>query len=302
MSSTAPEQVAVVESRHATHQGFSDESSWNQNRYRSIALVTAPTDIAIATRAKCALLLEESGVGEFAWKNLRDARHGFAAQKLIDSVVELTGAEQLRVDVLVWDTHDTRHQIYGRDDTENLARMYYHIHSNVRELRCPIEAKWFFHIDERSDLDRVTLEDCLAGRTRRERESLQLVLNGDNPERFPPSIEWADSSKEPLIQVADLFAGMGAFSWNEALTHSQWKANQSGQMSFMEEFAGPPVSNSASPKHETLKHFESLGLPYVSIGAGGKNGLRTSGPDNPINFWKYDPQGGFDKAPVRNEL
>ena len=298
----AREELAGVESLHATHQGFSDESSWNQNRYRSIALVTALADIAVATRAKCVLLLEESGIDEFAWKSLRDARHGFAAQKLIDSVVEFAGSGQLRVDVLVWDTHDTRHHIYGRDDTKNLARMYYHIHSNVLTTRWPREAKWLFRVDERNDMDRGTLEDCLAGRTRKERESSQLMLNGDNPERFPPNIEWADSSKEPLIQVADLFAGIGAFSWNEALTHGQWMTNESGQMSFMDEFEGSPVSKSALPKHETLKHFESLGLSYVSIRVGSGEGLRTYGPDNPINFWKYDPQGGFDKAPVRNEL
>ena len=302
MMALASKELAGVEFRHVTHLGFSDESSWNRNRYRSIALITAPTDIADAARAKCVLLLEESGVEEFAWKSLRDAKHGFAAEKILDHVVALAEREQFRVDVLVWDTYDTRHQVHGRDDTENLARMYYHVHSNVREFRWPRAAKWLFYVDERNDMDRGTLEECLAGRTRRERETYQLSFSGNDAQRFPPKTEWANSATEPLIQVADLFAGLGAFSWNEALLHSQWTASQSGQRSLMGDATIPPVSNSAKPKHKVLKHLESLGLPDTSIGTGGGEGLRTSRPNNPINFWKYDPQGDFDKAPLRNEL
>ena len=287
--------------QYRTHVGYSDESSWNQNRYRSIALVTAPTGIANTAGETVASLLSESEVSEFAWKYLTDAKHRFAAEKIVNHIVELANPGQLRIDVLVWDTHDARHKIRGRDDTENLARMYYHIHSNVLTSRWPWEAKWLFRIDERNDMDRDTLQECLSGRTRRERATSQLQFNGTTTNRFPPTIEWADSSKEPLIQVADLFAGMGAFSWNEALTHNQWRVNQSGQLSLMEQCADLPVSNSASFKHEALKHLESLGLPHISVKEGGSEGLRTRDPNNAINFWKYDPQGEFDKAPRRNE-
>ena len=300
MSAFAPKVTTPVAPPYVTHKGFSDESSWNQNRYRSIGLVTALTGIADTAGKTVASALEESGVREFAWKDLTTAKRRFAAEKIVDHVVELASPGQLRVDVLIWDTHDARHRIMGRDDTANLARMYYHLMANVMRDRWPRDASWTQHVDKRTDIDWTELEQCLAGRTRKERDVSQAELYGSTY-RSPPSVEQASSSEHVLIQVADLFAGLSAFSWNEAQSHGEWLTSQSGQLRLIPQCSDVSVSNSAYPKHEVLEHLASRRLPYVSLRAANGEGLRTYGPDHPINFWKYIPQGEFDKAPLRNE-
>ena len=302
MIALAPKELAGVESSNSTHLGFSDESSWNQNRYRSIGLVTAPRDIVDAATAKCNSLLEESGVREFAWKRLTDAKHKFAALKIVDQVVEFSRLGQLRIDVLIWDTHDARHQIQGRDDTANLARMYYHLMANVMRDRWFPHAIWILNVDERTDMDWKELEECLAGRTRKEREGAQArLIRIATTDKRPPTVCQASSGEHTLIQVADLFAGLGAFSWNATQSHREWVTRQSGQLRLMPQCTDVSVSKSASPKHAVLERLASSRLPDVSLNTADGEGLRTYRPSHPINFWKYTPQGGFDKAPRRNE-
>ncbi len=303
MSAFRPKMTTSVAPPYVTHKGFSDESSWNQNRYRSIGLVsTAPTGIADTAGKTVASALEKSSVREFAWKDLTTAKRKFAAEKIVDHVVELASPGQLRVDVLIWDTHDARHRIMGRDDTANLARMYYHLMANVMRDRWPRDASWIQHVDKRTDIDWAELEQCLAGRTRKEREGAQAEFIASTATyRPPPIVEQASSDEHVLIQTADLFAGMAAFSWNAVQSHGEWVTRQSGQLRLMPQCTDVSVSKSASPKHEVLERLASNRLSSVSLKAADGEGLRTYGPDHPINFWKYIPQGEFDKAPLRNE-
>ena len=95
MTALAPKVTPSVSYEDVTHKGFGDESSWNQNRYRSIGLVTAPTDLAYAAGKRVATALVESGVREFAWKDLTTAKRRFAAEKIVDHVVELASLGQI---------------------------------------------------------------------------------------------------------------------------------------------------------------------------------------------------------------
>ncbi len=170
-----PVTIAAAK-RAITHVGFSDESSWNQNRFRSIGLVTAPKDIAEHVAMNISELLAISGVGEFAWNRLRDAKHRLAAEKVVDYVVKHSHKGALRMDVIIWDTHDSRHNVPFRDDTANLTRMYYHLISDTAKNRWPTDASWLYCVDERTDVDWDALQQCLAGRTRKERECSQGEL------------------------------------------------------------------------------------------------------------------------------
>ncbi len=300
LSTYAPNTRRSVGPLQVTHKGYSDESSWNQNRYRSIGLVTAPSDIADTTGKTIASLLEESGLREFAWKDLTTAKRRFAAKKIIQCIVGIARPGNLRVDVLVWDTYDTRHRIRGRDDTANLARMYYHLLSQVMSVRWCRDARWLQYVDGRADIDWTELQDCLTGKTRKEREApQQSAFSVTTGQRRSLEVVQGSSFEDVLIQAADLFAGMAAFSWNEALRHREWLIDQSSQLRLIPQCSDVTVSNSASEKHKVLKAFAALRPNYVVFRSDCEEGLITYGPQNPINFWKYTPQGEYDKAPVR---
>ena len=98
-------------------------------------------------------VIQESGVSEFKWEKLRQARERFAALEILDKVIDLSLQGKLRTDILIWDTYDRRHQIPGRDDVANLQRMYYHVFKNVLQCRWPSESTWKFCPDENTALD-----------------------------------------------------------------------------------------------------------------------------------------------------
>ena len=198
----------------ATHIAYSDECSYNIGRFRSIAIVSLETGSGSSFGQTLRELLEESGVREFKWQRLRQARERFAAEKLVDFTIENAVAGALRVDALIWDVKDSRHQIKGRDDVANLQRMYYHLFRNALS-RWLGDNTWMLLPDQNSALDWQSVQDYL--------DMAGLSLSADTGVtplfRFRLSQEFridhireVDSEKMPLCQVADLFAGLSVFS------------------------------------------------------------------------------------------
>ena len=297
---------ALAPDASQTHLGYSDESSWNQSRYRSLALVTGSAEAMRDLDSMVSAVLRESNVRELAWKNVASAKHRFAAIKVYDAVCNTMHNRPLRVDVLIWDTHDSRHRVRRRDDSENLARMYYHLMSNVISLRWNAVGTWLMRADERTDTDWETLEDCLRGRTRREKTAAQRQFGELVPLRtaVPPKVEQVSSSNHPLIQVADAFTGLAAFSWNQSAGHRTWKEvahpAQSGQQNMFSSLGLGDISKSAQFKHDALDHVVGLNLVGVVMKTREGQGLRTFGPTNRINFWMYEPRRLEDTAPRKS--
>jgi len=245
-----------------THVGFADESNWNTGRFRSLGMVTLSLSHLESIEGEVRRLLNESGVQEFKWRNLRGARERFAAEKLCAFAVDKASAGQLRVDVLVWDIEDSRHKIPKRDDTANLGRMYYHLFRSVLRKRWPDNAIWRLHPDEHTAMDWETLQDFL------ERKSVSIETNrslfADN--RFPSrlrrkfgieEIRPVSSGGHPLLQIADLFAGLAVFSRDKYHEYNEWLQNNSGQRSLFDEAnASSNPSRSSQERFTVLKQFD----------------------------------------------
>ncbi|MCX7866310.1 DUF3800 domain-containing protein [Limisphaera sp. VF-2] len=289
-----------------THVGFSDESNWNAGRFRSLALATASVEGVGHLEAGPNGLLAKSDVKEFKWKKLDAAKERFAAEEMCRFAIENASARRLRIDVLVWDIEDTRHKMVGRDDTANLERMYYHVFRNVLRARWPNDAVWRLHPDEHTALDWGTIEDCLEAKsvTVEVDDSLWSGSSfqiGIRREFGIEEIRPVSSKEYPLLQLADLFAGLPAFSRGKYEKYELWLESQSLQMNWFNDSQQPQKLSPSERQHfEVLKMFDQeckkrkLG---VSLKSG--RGLWTPNPENPINFWIYEPQHPEDKAPVR---
>ena len=144
-----------------SHVGFSDESHWNQGRYRSLTLISLEISRKKGVESAVRRFLNDSNVEEFKWHNVRTELYQRLAEKLLNLTIDLVCAGPIRLDILTWDIQDARHSINRRDDTANLARMYYHLLINVVERRWARSARWEMRPDERTDMDWNTLEDCL---------------------------------------------------------------------------------------------------------------------------------------------
>ncbi|MBI2264526.1 MAG: DUF3800 domain-containing protein [Armatimonadetes bacterium] len=295
-------------SRAATHVGFADESCWNTGWFRSLGLVTTSIGSFGTLDGALRTLLRESNVSEFKWHKLGGAKERFAAEKLCNFAVEKACGLLLRVDVLVWDIQDSRHKIAKRDDIANLERMYYHLFRNVLRARWPGDAIWWLHPDENSALKWETVQDCLESVSTAIELDRSLFTGGQFRIRLRrefgiEDIQPVSSKGHPLLQLADLFAGLAVFSREKFPEYREWEEATSQQKRlplFDEADAAKDPSRSSKERFRILNQFDNLcKQKKLGVSLKTRRGLWTPKPENPINFWIYEPQHPGDKAPQK---
>jgi hypothetical protein len=290
----------------ASHIAYADESYYTDERFRSVAVVTLESSDREAFSKTFRALLDDSGIDEFKWNKLRQARERFAAIKLIDEAIRLAANQQLRVDVLIWDIHDSRHQIQGRDDTANFQRMYYHLFKNVLLRRWPSQSTWNLFPDENSALGWTTVQDYLdtAG------ISIEIASSLFDEKPFSirlsrdfqiVQIEEVSSTLEPICQVADLFSGIGAYSHTAFSRYNQWLDSENGQLLLgIDTHEILSLSNSERERFRIMKYLDDkCKACRFRVSLKTAKGFKTFDPKFPINFWPYEPQHPEDKAPTK---
>lgn len=288
-------------SRKITHIGFSDESNWNVGRFRSLALVTLSMAKLETLQSNLQQMLKDYGIKEFKWQKLRSTQTRVAALKICDYTIGRVRAGDLRIDVLVWDTEDSRHKVKGRDDTANLERMYYHLFRNVMRMRWPHDAVWKLCPDQNTALDWQNVKkylDIASYYTKIERSDMLApkLRKEFNIEEINPS----NPKDSPLLQLADFFAGLAGFSYRKFDEYSEWIEKQARAIKLS---SSPKI---ISPSNSDRNRFAVLEQFYIKcrenkLGVSLKTsrGLRTRNPAKPINFWMYTPQHPNDKAPTK---
>lgn len=289
-----------------THIAYADESYYTNERYRSIAVVTFAAEHHKKIKRVFGECIQDSGITEFKWAKLRQARERFAAFKIIDAAIRLAVENQLRIDVLIWDTQDSRHQIRGRDDIANLERMYYHLFRNVLQRRWTSGSRWHLFPDENSALDWGSVQDYLdsAGLTisinsnLSEQQSFRIRLLRDF---LIIKIRQVISSNEPICQVADFFSGIGAYSYLAYSKFIDCLSGEQGQLDFeIGSNANGCYSNSERERFRVIEYLnDNCKKHKLRVGLSSSRGFRTYDPQFPVNFWHYEPQHSNDKAPVK---
>lgn len=114
------------------------------------------------------------------------------------------------------------------------------------------------------------------------------------------------SVSNPLLQLADLFAGLAVFSWTHYNTFKQWQEKQKGQLILFSSdndkklVENKNISRSLQERCLVLSSFNGIcKAKKLGVSLETRKGLWTPNPENPINFWLYEPQHPLDKAPTR---
>ncbi|AMW31988.1 DUF3800 domain-containing protein [Fervidobacterium islandicum] len=200
-----------------THFAFCDESNWNQGRFRSIAMVSVPAKEFQGIQRDFKEILTTNGKQEFKWKKIHDAVYKRIAYAFVDKVLSLATQEEklIRIDILIWDIKDRRHDIPGRDDELNLQVMYYHLFKNVISQRWDGGAVWHLMPDQNTVVNWNRLEQYLLTYTENKQLTkgpisfFEFLKREFSIARITP----VDSKNYPLVQVADLFAGLAVCSY-----------------------------------------------------------------------------------------
>lgn len=156
---------------------FTDESYIDAERFRSICVFSLPTQQREIIENEISHILKESNVKEFKWKKIKDAKYRFCAIALIDFILNNIAKYGFRIDVIVWDISDSRHNIFNRDDVANFERMFFHLLKFAMKRR-PNNACWQIYPDERTGINWDTVKQCL-GSVGSWQEHIDLPLLGD---------------------------------------------------------------------------------------------------------------------------
>ncbi|MCX8000633.1 MAG: hypothetical protein N3A69_17070, partial [Leptospiraceae bacterium] len=114
---------------------FTDESYITASRYRSISALSIPKSNYQTIFHDAEKILKDSRVNEFKWSELKSKNDYECAEKLIRLVLNNISSSSLRVDTILWDTQDSRHEVIRRDDIANYGRMLFHLLNHTMKSR-----------------------------------------------------------------------------------------------------------------------------------------------------------------------
>ena len=100
--------------------GYSDESGTFHRRYQSIALISGQDTMLSELRKHLSSILDEHGLVEVKFNEVGSHRPKVkAASNFVQcATMKFASQKKARIDVLTWDTQDSRHTVQGRDNID----------------------------------------------------------------------------------------------------------------------------------------------------------------------------------------
>ncbi len=253
---------------------YLDETTPNAGPYAAIAGVTVVRSAVTHLEADIRQALGD--LSELKFSKLSDGRQARAALKIMQVVFDYCERDLLRSDALSWDKTDSRHTVAKRDDYANMGNMLRHLLRNAL-LKWPEKRYWKLCHDRQ---DQVDYKHVARGTNKMIAE--RVAQDRYNVFDKPPEITRiaaCDSREHPIVQVADLFAGLAVYLRGLRLD------------------ALEPTSKAERARGDLINlllgWLPSRALLHFREG----DGLLTERAA-PINFWSYRPQGDYDHAPA----
>ena len=288
---------------------YGDESGTFDHRFQSIAIVSGEEHVINELREKLRNEINDKGIREVKFseiKGYQSPRAEVARQFINYTVREFANYKRARIDILTWDIQDSRHNIPNIDNVNNLQIMYYHVLEHMAGQWK--EIKWNFYPDTNSKINWNEIAKYLnmtsLSRSKLKQPTLLNLLQDNHTFQFD-EVQPLDSVKEPLVQLADLFAGMARFSGEECPQCVQWlssfgKRNQLKLQNTRMKSSKDQSTRIKECRYQLIGELDRICKSCkLGVSLGGIKRLWTPNRTNPINFWNYEPQGDYDKAPVK---
>ncbi len=278
------------------HVAFSDESNWNRGRYRSIAIVTADVNVARSLHKELSLAFDRS----FSFKKCDSSRFFDNALKILDILFKYLG--NLRIDVLVWDACDSRHSFQGHDVIENMHYMTRQLYKNTLS-RWSHETEWFLYPDQTTFMnwDKIVYK-LHAPWHSIDKEFDLLKTKPENKYKICKVEDDCSDEVFCILQIADLFAGLARYSYEQYDNFNKWLKDQEGAQDLFDDNAYT-LSNAMKYRYPILqKLLKESRSRKLGISFNKNKGLSTPNPSNPINFWFYHSQGDYDKVAIKKKV
>lgn len=287
------------------YQLFSDESG--HSRFRSIGVLSGEKTDIDNLRNELIVILEGNNRDSIEFKEIGgDKNKETVAIEFVEKGIEYCVNKKIRMDLLTWDTHDSRHEIIGRDDIKNFQMMYYKVLKWVKQCWKHKHIVWDFYPDENSAVNWKKLMSYLKSTNLSKKDEKEETLFGEIQNLHFPSFQShieVKSDTEPITQVIDIFTGLARYSFGKGKEFLAWRENvrSQNQLSlFGDSGVKIELSRGDTSKFKILKILDKLCKERrMGVSIKENSYLCTFSPKNPLNFWFYEPQHGGDKAPTR---
>lgn len=290
----------IIQNCPTSHIAFSDEAYINDKkeiRFRSIALVTSSYEDYKNLAYELENIITKYTLHEHKWSKLNNN----IGKEFINFL--FNNLDKIRIDVLIYDMKDSRHNIIGIDKIKNLQILYYHLLNNVLKNRWINEASWNWYPDENNSIKWKELNNYL----RKSSWSNNLnFLNISIPISFYKyynikHIVPSQSHLHSFIQLADFFAGIAAYSYNSFEKIKIIYEENAKQMDIFDYLNTSQISNNDKKRIQlVLDIYNNSKKMKLQISLFSSKGFKSHDCESNLNFWLYEPQGDYDKAPTKN--
>ncbi|MFC1957173.1 DUF3800 domain-containing protein [Chloroflexota bacterium] len=288
---------------------YSDESGIFDHRFQSIAVVSGKEELLEELRNRLQQEIDNRQILEVKFSEITGYNSPIAeaARQFIKiAVKDFASNKKIRIDILSWDILDSRHAVPSRDDFANLGRMYYHL--LIHTAKQWNQSHWNLYPDNNPKVDWKETAKYLnvTSLYRPDLQQPELVEVPKYEELQFGRIQQVDSIKEPLVQLADLFAGMARYSNEDGRQCVQWLSSQVSKWQLKFKYLCPRNNMKDKDTRKRVCLYQLIGKLYrlcgqykLYVSINEKECLWTRICTKPINFWTYKPQGNYDKAPIK---
>jgi len=279
-------------------QAYSDESGINdEDRYTSVSVVSGEAETLGRLRDKLAKEINDKRIKEVKFVKMTSYRSTItqaAKGFIVSSVNDYAALNKIRIDTITVDNQYLLSKFPAYNRGQKLEHMYYCVIAHI--VRQWNNMTWSLYPDENSKINWSKINDYLNNTRLHKKQILnpllmQLMLD-ENPSFIFDEIEPLPSINEPLIQIADLFAGMARFSHEEKVDCTKWVINQKNgwqpKMQLGEANKTSGISQTKVCRYQIIGEVCSLCSKHrLGVSIKTKKHLNTWRPKNPINFWDY---------------
>lgn len=286
------------------HLLFSDESGYcGRHRYGSIAVISGSKSNTKDLNERLNVILDRYDKKELKFSKIKGHSNTMqSAKEFIKLGMQYCCESKIKIHVIIWDTMDSRHQVFGRDDIGNMVRMYYHILKKAQTDWKGIE-NWEFYPDEftsinwQSDLIKYVEKTNLD----KEKNSLNTIFNFFPTIRIPSISKHRELESDafPILQLSDLFAGLVRLSYESGDLYNQWLSYEMTRNSLFPDLVSCKASNNQKCKFKIMRCFQEVCSKYkMGVNFSENKYFKTFSDKTGIFIWLYKPQGEYDKAPT----
>jgi len=288
-----------------THYAFADESSYTtDNNYGAISILNFRKEIKTPLEDAILPLLADIP-NEYKWSNFQNPCYLNVSKNVFDILFQYAGQGDLRIDTIIWDNKDAAHKRNLTNTGEKLSILYYIRLRDMLANRWGSNTRWMILVDEQRQINWEELKQYLQYYSMVKNQKTLLGMDYDlawhREHRCLFSIEDltpVKSCDNHFIQIADLFAGMAAYSHNYSDQILTWLDSDS-RRHYENNIAQPAFEFLEELKLDPKYIHRNKFIKYVylkckkrkyGVSIRNKKGLHTFQPKHPFNFFYAGPE------------